>query len=467
MADSTLADLTAAELAEQFSRRDLSPVEVTLAVLERIDACEPRVNAMYRIARESALEAARESAQRWQAGAPRSAADGIPVTVKENLYSRGDPAPIGTAAGSLAPRPADAPPVARLREAGCVIVGKTTMPDFGMLSSGLSSIHGITRNPWRTDLNPAGSSSGAAAAAAAGYGPWHLGTDIGGSIRLPAFHCGVFGLKPSLGRVPINPPFLGRVAGPLTRTVHDAALLMNVIAQPDARDFMSLPAEACDYTQDLERIQLAGLRIGLLEDMGTGWPAEPAVVDTVRDAARALERAGAQIEPIPSFLSAEMLDGIQQFFEARSHNELMALDSAARASVLPFIVEWATWRASVFSGADVMRAYNQIHAMREAAVAASQPFDYLLMPTAPIARYPAEHACPGNDPHRALDHIAFTVAWNMSEQPAAAVNWRFDGEGLPLGVQLVGRRFDDRAVLRLARGIEMLRPVQQPWPPVR
>jgi aspartyl-tRNA(Asn)/glutamyl-tRNA(Gln) amidotransferase subunit A len=467
MADSTLADLTAAELAEQFSRRDLSPVEVTLAVLERIDACEPRVNAMYRIARESALDAARESAQRWRAGVPRSAADGIPVTVKENLYSRGDPAPIGTAAGSLAPRPADAPPVARLREAGCVIVGKTTMPDFGMLSSGLSSIHGITRNPWRTDLNPAGSSSGAAAAAAAGYGPWHLGTDIGGSIRLPAFHCGVFGLKPSLGRVPINPPFLGRVAGPLTRTVHDAALLMNVIAQPDARDFMSLPAEACDYTQDLERIQLAGLRIGLLEDMGTGWPAEPAVVDTVRDAARALERAGAQIEPIQSFLSAAMLDGIQQFFEARSHNELMALDSTARSSVLPFIVEWATWRASLFSGADVMRAYNQIHAMREAAVAASQPFDYLLMPTAPIARYPAEHACPGNDPHRALDHIAFTVAWNMSEQPAAAVNWRFDGEGLPLGVQLVGRRFDDRAVLRLARGVEMLRPVQQPWPPVR
>ena len=336
-----------------------------------------------------------------------------------------------------------------------------------MLSSGLSSIHGKTRNPWRNDLNPAGTSSGAAAAAAAGYGPWHLGTDIGGSIRLPAFHCGVVGLKPSLGRVPINPPFLGRVAGPLTRTVRDAALLMNVIAKPDARDFMSLPADACDYAQDLEGSRLAGLRIGLLEDMGTGWPAEPAVVDTVRDAARALERAGARVEPIQTFLSAEMLDGIQQFFEARSHNDLMALDSAARAAVLPFIVEWATWRAGVFSGADVMRAYNQIHAMREAAVAASQPFDYLLMPTAPIARYPAEHACPGNDPHRALDHIAFTVAWNMSEQPAAAVNWRFDDEGLPLGVQLVGRRFDDRGVLRLARSIEMLRPAQQPWPSVR
>jgi len=464
MADITLADLSAVELGERFARRELSPEEVTQAVLARIEAYEPRLNAMYRVSRESALAAARDSTQRWRAGVPRSAADGIPVTVKENLYSAGDPAPIGTAAGSVAPRPSDAPAVARLREAGCVIVGKTTMPDFGMLSSGLSSIHGITRNPWRTDLNPAGSSSGAAAAAAAGYGPWHLGTDIGGSIRLPAFHCGVFGFKPSLGRVPINPPFLGRVAGPLTRTVSDAALLMNVIARPDARDFMSLPPDACDYAQDLEGARLAGLRIGVLEEMGTGWPPEPAVVEAVRETARALEREGARIEPIRSFLSAQMLDGIQQFFEARSHNELMALDSTQRSRVLPFIVEWASWRAHGFSGADVMRAYNQIHAMREAAVVASQPFDYLLMPTAPIARYPAEHACPGNDPHRALDHIAFTVAWNMSEQPAAAVNWRFDHEGLPLGVQLIGRRFDDRGVLRFARQIERLRPLQRPWP---
>jgi aspartyl-tRNA(Asn)/glutamyl-tRNA(Gln) amidotransferase subunit A len=464
MADPMLSDLDALALAEGFARGEWSPEAVTRAVFDRIDAAEPRLNAMYRVDREGALVAAREASARWRAGAPKSPVDGMPVTVKENLYSRGDPAPIGTAAGSLEPKPADAPPVARLREAGCVLLGKTTMPDFGMLSSGLSSIHGITRNPWRTDLNPAGSSSGAAAAAAAGYGPWHLGTDIGGSIRLPAFHCGVFGLKPSLGRVPINPPFLGRAAGPLTRSVTDAALLMNIIAQPDARDFMSLPADARDYRSDLESLEPAGLRIALLDDMEAGWPVEPAIAGAVREAARALERAGAQVEPIRSFLSPQMLDGIQRFFEARSCNDLLALAPEQRAKVLPFIVEWATWRARDFSGAEVMQAYNQIHAMREAAVLASAPFDYVLSPTAPIARYSAEHACPGNDPRRALDHIAFTVAWNMSEQPAASINWCHDDEGLPLGIQLIGRRFDDHGVLRMARLIERLRPEQRPWP---
>lgn len=464
MADPMLSDLDAQSLAEGFARGDFTPEEVTRAVLDRVDACEPRLDAMYRVHRSAALEAARDASARWRAGAPKSPADGVPVTVKENIYSHGDPAPIGTAAGSLLPKTVDAPPVARLREAGCVLIGKTTMPDFGMLSSGLSSMHGTTRNPWRTDLNPAGSSSGAAAAAAAGYGPWHVGTDIGGSIRLPAFHCGVLGFKPSLGRVPINPPFMGRVAGPITRSVRDAARLMNVIAQPDARDFMSLPEQARDYCSGLDSLEPAGLRIGLLEDMEAGWPVEPAIAATVREVARALERAGARVEPIRSFLSPQMLDGIQRFFEARSCNDLLALEPEARAKVLPFIVEWATWRARHFTGAEVMQAYTLVHAMREAAVLASAPFDFVLSPTAPIARYPADHACPGNDPRHALDHIAFTVAWNMSEQPAAAINWCHDDEGLPLGVQGIGRRFDDHRVLQFARLIERLRPEQRPWP---
>ena len=459
-----LADLSAVTLSRLYASGALAPHEVVSAVADRMTAREPALNAMYRFDAAGALASARASTERWRQGCALSAVDGMPVTVKENLYSRGDPAPIGTAAGSLEPRTEDSPVVARLREAGCVLLGKTTMPDFGMLSSGLSSLHGITRNPWRTDLNPAGSSSGAAAAAAAGYGPWHVGTDIGGSIRLPAFHCGVFGLKPSLGRVPINPPFLGRAAGPLTRSVADAALMMNVITAPDARDFMSLPAQRCDYTLDLDGLDARGLRIALLEDMCAGWPVEPEIAEVVREVAQALSRAGAQLETIPSFMTAAMLDGIQAFFEARSHNELSALEPARRARVLPFIDEWATWRAREFSGADVMRAYNQIHAMREAAVRASQPFDFVLSPVAPIAHYPADHACPGNDPHRALDHIAFTVAWNMSEQPAAAIHWRADREGLPLGVQVVGRRFDDAGVLRLARLIEGLRPTEPSWP---
>src|ERR671914_258146 len=240
---------SATELASAYSSGELSPVEVVRALLERIAAWESRINAMYRLHRDAALEQARAAEARWRQGRPLSALDGVPITIKENIYTRGDPAPIGTRANDdVPPQRADAPPAARVREAGCVILGKTTMPDFGMLSSGLSSLHGVTRNPWRLDRNPSGSSSGAGAAAAAGYAPLHLGTDIGGSGRRPPTHGGPCPLKPSLGRVPVTPPYMGRVAGPMTRTVSDAALLMNVIARPDARDFMSLPYQQCDFS---------------------------------------------------------------------------------------------------------------------------------------------------------------------------------------------------------------------------
>src|SRR6267142_5758344 len=206
-------DLTARELAAAYAKRELSPVDVARAELERIAGWEPRINAMYRVSGEQALAEARAAEARWRAREPRSALDGVPITIKENIYTRGEPAPIGTRANEDAPaQAADAPPAARVREAGCVILGKTTMPDYGMLSSGLSSLHGVTRNPWRLDRNTSGSSSGAAAAAAAGYAPLHIGTDIGGSVRLPATHCGIFALKPSLGRVPVYPPYMGRVA---------------------------------------------------------------------------------------------------------------------------------------------------------------------------------------------------------------------------------------------------------------
>src|SRR5688572_13079176 len=259
---------SAAELSAAYSRGELSPLEVTRAFLERIEAWEPRINAMYRVQRDGALDQARASEARWRAGRPLSALDGVPITIKENIYTRGDPAPIGTRANEdAALQPADAPPAARVREAGCVILGKTTMPDFGMLSSGISSLHGVTRNPWRLDRNPSGSSSGAGAAAVAGYAPLHLGTDIGGSVRLPATHCGIFALKPSLGRVPVSPPYMGRVVGPMTRTVADAALLMGAIARPDPRDYMSLPFAEQQFGS-ISGINPKGLKIGFLPDMG-------------------------------------------------------------------------------------------------------------------------------------------------------------------------------------------------------
>jgi aspartyl-tRNA(Asn)/glutamyl-tRNA(Gln) amidotransferase subunit A len=455
---------SAIELAAAFANGELSPVQVARAALERIEAWEPRINAMYRVQRESALASASASEARWRQGRPLSALDGVPITIKENIYTRGDPAPIGTHANQDSPpQHADAPPAARAREAGCVILGKTTMPDFGMLSSGLSSLHGVTRNPWRLDRNPSGSSSGAGAAAAAGYAPLHLGTDIGGSVRLPATHCGIFALKPSLGRVPVHPPYLGRVTGPMTRSVADAALLMSVVARPDARDFMSLPAHDVDF-QKLELLDAKGVRIGFLPDMGVGLAVHPEVRAAAEAAATALAGAGCHVESIRSFLTEEMLDGVCRFFEARSYHDLMNLSASKRERVLPFVAEWCSWRAAHFSGRDVMQAYTLVMAMREAAVAASQRYDFLLSPTSPILAYEADLPAPGNDPHDALPHIAFTVPYNMSEQPAASINWTYSGDGLPIGIQLIGRRFDDAGVLQLSRLIEELRPRQRAWP---
>ena len=462
-----LNELSAAELAQRYASGELSPVDVARACLERIERCEPQLNAMYRVARESALASATASEQRWRAKQTFSALDGVPLTIKENIYTKGDPAPIGTRANDdAAPQSADAPPSARAREAGCVILGKTTMPDYGMLSSGLSSIHGVTRNPWRLDRNTSGSSSGAGAAAAAGYGPLHIGTDIGGSVRLPATHCGIFALKPSLGRIPIYPPYIGRVAGPMTRTVLDSALLLNVLAKPDARDFMSLPYESTDYAADVERIDPRTLRIGFLPDMKAGMAVDPQVAAAASAAAKALRDAGCRVEEMKSFLTAELLDGMARFFEARSHSDFAQLPPQKQAKVLPFIVEWCTWRAKSFTGRDVFAAYTSYVALRDAAVQACRPYDFVLSPTSPILPYEAELPCPGNDPHNALPHIAFTVPYNMSEQPAASVNWTSSADGLPIGVQVIGRRFDDAGVLRLARFLEKIRPAQKAWPEV-
>ena len=237
----SLHDLPAAELIDAYRTRRLGPVEVVRAVLAHIGRWEPHLHATYALDPEGALAQAEASQGRWLKGEPAGALDGVPVTIKENIATRGVPVPLGTAATELVPAAQDAPPAARLREAGAVILGKTTMPDYGMLSSGLSSFHPLTRNPWNLAKNPGGSSAGAAAAAAAGYGPLHIGTDIGGSVRLPAAWCGIVALKPSLGRIPIFPPYAGRVAGPMTRTVADAALMMSVLSRPDARDTMSLP----------------------------------------------------------------------------------------------------------------------------------------------------------------------------------------------------------------------------------
>src|SRR3954467_5515501 len=243
----SLHDLSAVDLIEGFRASQFSPSEVLEDVLANAAVWEPHIKALYAFDPDGARAVARASTERWQKGEPTGPLDGVPVTIKDNIATKGVPVPLGAASVKLVPSPVDAPPAARLREAGAVIYSKTTMPDYGMLSSGLSSFHPLTRNPWDLSKNPGGSSAGAGAASAAGYGPLHVGTDIGGSIRLPAAWCGLVGLKPSFGRVPVDPPYVGRVAGPMTRSVEDAALMMSVLSKPDARDGMCLPPNDIDW----------------------------------------------------------------------------------------------------------------------------------------------------------------------------------------------------------------------------
>jgi len=456
--------LAATEMVAAYRARALSPVEVAQAVLAHVERWEPRLQALFLRQPERVREQARASERRWQRGEPLGPIDGVPLTLKDNIATQGDPTPLGTRAVPPVPAPADAPPAARARESGGVMLAKTTMPDYGMLSSGLSSYHALARNPWDLRKTPGGSSAGAGAAAAAGYGPLHVGTDIGGSLRLPAGWCGIFTLKPSLGRIPIDPPYIGRAAGPMTRSVGDAALFMQVLSRPDTRDSMSLPWQDIAWDRCDAGVQrLQGLRIGLLLDAGCGLSVDPEVTQAVQAAARLFERAGAHITPMKPFMTASMLDGMDHAWRMRSHIDLQALAPAARATVLPYIQAWAGSAAGL-SGEAVFQAFSQFHATRVATVAATRAFDYVISPVSPVSAFDAQLPSPTNDPLRPLEHIGFTVPYNMSEQPAASINCGYTASGLPIGLQIAGQRFDDLGVLQVARAYEQIREPQRPWP---
>ena len=457
----SLHDLSAIDLIAGFRAKQFSPSEVLEDVLAHIAVWEPHLKALYAFDPDRARAAAKASSERWQKGEPAGALDGVPTTIKENIATYGVPVPVGAATTKLVPAPADAPPAARLREAGAVIFSKTTMPDYGMLSSGLSSFHPLTRNPWDLSKNPGGSSAGAGAAAAAGYGPLHLGTDIGGSVRLPACWCGLVALKPSLGRIPIDPPYVGRVAGPMTRTVDDAALMMSVLSKPDRRDGMSLPPN--DFNWKALDLPPRKLRIGLMLDLGVGQALENAVREVAVTAARAFEAAGAEVAEVPGVLTREMLDGLDAFWRARSWDDLSRLAPEDRAKALPYIYKWAEGGAKL-SGVDVIRGFNATMAIRAAAAKLFADVDYVISPVSPVVNFAAELASPINDPAKPFEHICYTVPWNMAENPAASINGGYDAKGFPIGVQIIGRRFDDLGVLRMAKAFEAMRGPQKPWP---
>ena len=343
-----------------------------------------------------------------------------------------------------------------------MILGKTTMPDYGMLSSGLSSFHPLTRNPWDLSKNPGGSSAGAGAAAAAGYGPLHVGTDIGGSVRLPAGWCGIFTLKPSLGRIPIDPPYAGRVAGPMTRTVADAALLMSVLSQPDERDTHEPAAAAHRVDEARARRARPAHRPAARRRLR---PAGRSGGEATRCRRRpsASPRAGAHVERIAPFFTRAMLDGMDAFWRMRSWLDCRRLPRERQAKVLPFIVEWAKGGAHL--------AASRCSAATARWARCATPPSRRTGPSTSCCRRrrrsrpsPPSSPRPTDDPQRPLEHIAFTVAYNMSEQPAASINCGCTSGGLPIGLQIAGKRHDDLGVLQVARAWEQLRPTPRPWP---
>lgn len=453
-ADRRLADLTAGELATGYAAGTFTPSAVADDVIARVQEREPELNALYLFDPEQVRADAAAATARWADGTPRGPLDGVPVTMKENIARAGQPKPSGTAIPNPPVPEQNAPTTDRLIEAGAVIVGSTTMPDWGMLSSGVSSLHGITRG----GLNPAhtsgGSSAGAGAAAAAGYGPLHVGTDIGGSIRLPGSWQGLTALKPSEGLIPLDVPYTGRAAGPLTRTAADAIRLMSVIGQPDPRDYLTRPYAGLDWTT--APLSPSGMRVALQLDAGSGLPVEPETRAAIERAAELFAAAGATVEPLSPFIAPEILDGIVGFWRSRSYADYSALTPAEQAVVLPFIVEWCV-AGRDFSAAETVRNRSMMDEMARLTRAATQPYDLVLSPVTPVAAFAAEDPMPITDPLQTMGHISFTVPYNMSGQPAVSVGAGIQDDGRTIGLQIAGHIGSDDSLLRVAVWFETVR----------
>lgn len=442
-----------AALGRAYADRVLSPVEVTRDAIDRIERF-PQLNAFYLVDAEGALAQAKASERRWQAGSALGPMDGIPTSAKDALLSIGWPSYRGSLAHHAEANnwTTDAPAIARLREGGAVFLGKTTMPDFGILASGYSSKHGITRNPWRLDLNPGGSSSGASVAVAAGLNTAAIGTDIVGSVRLPASFCGLFGLKPSQGRVPYYPPNdPALAAGPLTRSVEDAAILMEIVSAVDSRDFTALEFAKIDYRSSAIPPR-RGLRIGFVESLGFGLSPDPEVVKLVSAAAAQLAGLGCTIVPTEiSFSSDEFLQA-ELYYKTRCLAEFMKLPDQRRQAAT-VIRDW-TASAMGTTARELFDAMNAMRRMREKMLALFEDVDFLVLPTVHIPSFAAE--LPARDPSMLFEPWANTFLFNITEQPASSVPCGLTKGGSPVGMQIVGRRFDDLGVLRLSSAFERL-----------
>ncbi len=451
-----ISQLSGSELLRRYRRRELSPVDVVSNALDRIARFEPQINAFVLVDGDGAHAAARASEARWAKGEPKDLVDGLPVTIKDIIDVKGQPTRKGSLTTAAAPATHDAPAVVRLREQGAVILGKTTTPEYGWIGACYSPLTGITRNPWNRERTTGGSSGGAAAAALLNLGVLHLGTDGAGSIRIPSAFTGVFGIKPSYGRVPAYPasPFTVLAhQGPLTRTVSDAALMLGVIGGPDERDTTAWNTPAPDFRIGLDD-GVRGLRIAWSPRLGYVKEIDAEVEAAAAKAARVFADLGAQVEDIdPGF--AEPVDILHAIWDAVASTIVDAVPPAEREKMDPGLRRMADAGRRV-SLAEYLAAHTRRAQLAEHMRLFHERYDLLLTPQMPVPAIEAGRVTPadGRFGEDWINWSPYTYPFNLTQQPAASVPCGFASDGLPLALQIVGPPRNDALVLRAARAYE-------------
>ena len=465
MNDADIGYLPAHQLAAMVRSKTLSPVEIVDAILRRVAAAEPRLNALATVAAEQARQSAREAERSVQNGEVLGPLHGVPVTIKDLAATRGLPTQRGSRVFAGARPDEDAPFVERLKAAGAIVIGKSTTSELGWSGLSRSPLTGFTHNPWKHGYQAGASSCGAGVAAAAGYGPLHQGTDAAGSIRIPSHFCGVFGLKPTFGRVPLVP--VGNLdytshGGPITRDVRDAALMLNVMAGPHAEDHTSLEGPPADYEAALAT-GVRGMRIAFSSDLGHAR-VDPEVLALTKKAASVFESLGATVEDVTPEWGPDGPELIRFFWPA-----LMSL----------FARHLPEWEDRMDQGLvacikDSLKiGVQEYQVLRERKLAYCsrigrwfQNWDLLLTPAASVAAFPVELVQPLDWPQHPWDWMQwaeFSYPFNFAGNPAASAPCGFTKAGLPVGLQIAGRRFQESDVLQAAFAYEQ----QCPWAHIR
>jgi len=461
MDDETLAFTTATKLAELIRTKQVSPVEVMAATLRRIAALDQHVNAFACVGADRAMAQARQAEAALMGGGPIGRLHGLPTTIKDLAITKDLPTEFGTLIMKGNQPTEDTPFVTRLQDAGAIVIGKTTTSEYGWKGVSQSPLTGITHNPWKHGYNAGASSAGAAAAAASGFGHLHQGSDGAGSIRMPSHFCGVFGLKPSFGRVPAYPVSTGDYtshSGPISRSVADAALMLEVMAGPHPLDHTTLEAGPANYTGRLHE-GVKGKRIAYSPDLGHAR-VDPAVAALVKAAVARFTELGATVEEVPTPWAKDGPELIRFFWPAHM------------ARLAPKLTDWESRMdpglvACIKAGAGISVVDYLLMRERKMAYVAAinhwfEDWDFLLTPAVSVAAFPAELLMPAHWPSHAWDWVGwaeFSYPFNMSWNPAASVPCGFTADGLPVGLQVVGRRFDDLGVLQAAAAFE----AAQPW----